>query len=1018
MKRLSLILILALVPLLLSAQFYTIGTDPVRSWKHNKTTHYNIIYPVGCDSIAKVYSEQLEKAYYKVALTTRYFPSEKWIFKKVRTTPVVLHPYTSYSNGSVGISPVRMDLLSMGSPYDRVPLPWSQMLSIHESRHLSQVQAGMDGWLRVLNYIFGEGGAALPVGLYQNSAFIEGDAVIQETAWTQSGRGRTADFLNYYRIAFDSNDDRTFWHWFHGSAKYYTPDKYAFGYLNLASWRAMYDDPFMMAKMVRQAHRSPFNLSMMNATLKNMAGKNSNKHWPDVAEMTRERVRKEIAARGPFLEGETVVKGNVHEYTTFTGGVVAKNFQGREYLYTIRYKFSRPWQLVRVDLETGSEKVIRQFAYESSPLSYDPENHLIYWSEKVTASTQSLTDYSRIFSYNPLSPIPTVKCMTPGKVYYFNPTPYRDGVIAVEFTPGNKTAVVELDGKGKVVRRIAVPNAIQATETVYNPETGDILMLGLNDCGYAVYKLTEGEWKPLWKPQHVVIANLSIVDGELYFTSDRNGEHEVYAFKDGDIYQLTSSRYGSNNYSFSADRKSFYYTSNVIYGHEINRVNPDSLLWRPVDVEKTHKWFLADKMAEQEKIAWTETYGNEIPDSAAVEWAPRKYWQSPRLFKIHTWLPVYVDPSVISSVTGGGGGLSFDSNIVTLGATAFFQNDLGTSSGAIQYSAHKDPYFTKKWRHAAKANWSYTGLPVHLSVDFSFNDRSAMSISQRPERLVGTYDIKTPAINGSITASVPYVHNSRGWMRGFTPRISYSICNDLVDRNERPEYRGPYVGGRLPHHKPQYTPLQTLTASVAFHTHQLTPRNALFPRFGFDAQAGVIVTPGTTDIFSHVGYVYGDIYLPFFAGQGFKISALAEIPFLGKPYIASSVGTLPRGINKAGGSMLLVDGDVTVAATIDWAIPINVRGWNLWDLFYIYKFKLNPFFDYSEFGLKRDINLCSAGMDAVICFKRFFLNLNLAIGIRYSYNFGSGFNDAEFATALGLTQKDHHRVAPVIQFKF
>ena len=73
--------------------------------------------------------------------------------------------------------------------------------------------------------------------------FIEGDAVVAETALTPSGRGRTADFLNYYRIAFDNGDFRGWSQWLYGSQRNYYPNHYAMGYMTLANIRTAYDFP-------------------------------------------------------------------------------------------------------------------------------------------------------------------------------------------------------------------------------------------------------------------------------------------------------------------------------------------------------------------------------------------------------------------------------------------------------------------------------------------------------------------------------------------------------------------------------------------------------------------------------------------------------------------------------------------------------------------------------------------------------------------------------------------------------
>ncbi len=55
MKRIILLLCF-LVPAAASAQFYVTGDDPGRlRWNYMDTESFRVIYPQGCDSLAKTY---------------------------------------------------------------------------------------------------------------------------------------------------------------------------------------------------------------------------------------------------------------------------------------------------------------------------------------------------------------------------------------------------------------------------------------------------------------------------------------------------------------------------------------------------------------------------------------------------------------------------------------------------------------------------------------------------------------------------------------------------------------------------------------------------------------------------------------------------------------------------------------------------------------------------------------------------------------------------------------------------
>ena len=124
-----------LFPFMASAQFYVTGDDPGKAeWYSIETEHFKVIYPEGADSLARVYAEKIERFRIPVSLTSGYVSGEG----DGKKMPVVMHAYNA-SNGSVAWAPKRMDLFTIPSAYDPEPMPWTTMLSVHESRHITQM---------------------------------------------------------------------------------------------------------------------------------------------------------------------------------------------------------------------------------------------------------------------------------------------------------------------------------------------------------------------------------------------------------------------------------------------------------------------------------------------------------------------------------------------------------------------------------------------------------------------------------------------------------------------------------------------------------------------------------------------------------------------------------------------------------------------------------------------------------------------------------------------------------------
>ena len=240
-----LLTVFLLVPVTARAQFYSAGTDPgaVR-WSQIRTGHFRVIYPQGVDSLARAYALSLQQQYPRVGRSIGYEPSASCR----RPMPVILHPFTSYGNGMVMWAPRRMDLYTVGDASDPDPIPWMLNLTTHEQRHAAQLQFGRRWPFKALHWLTGDLGDVAWWSMYTGIAFSEGDAVVTETGLTPFGRGRTADFLEYVRAAFDEGDWRDFYRWRYGSLRLYTPDHYRAGYMLAAGLRTGWNEPLFLQR--------------------------------------------------------------------------------------------------------------------------------------------------------------------------------------------------------------------------------------------------------------------------------------------------------------------------------------------------------------------------------------------------------------------------------------------------------------------------------------------------------------------------------------------------------------------------------------------------------------------------------------------------------------------------------------------------------------------------------------------------------------------------------------------------
>ena len=929
-----------------SAQFMLFGEDPARiRWRQAESKGYRLIYPEGADSLARTYLGLLEQYRPVVGASLGMMPGQY----QRRPLPVLLHACYPYANGSVGWAPRRMDLYTVQEPYDADPTPWPLQLAVHESRHVSQMQFGYRKPLGFGKYIAGEMWHGLLVGLYMDMPVFEGDAVVTETALTASGRVRTADFLNYYQVAFDAGDWRNWYQWRYGSFKRKAPNYYTTGFMAFGGMRAFYDRPSFSRDYYDDILRRPFPYRNLQRSMERVSGESFSRTWRHIQEEFHAVWTKEAETRAPFLPAVQLTETPEFE-TNYEGLAVLDGA-----LYALKRGKVQARRLVRFDPDGAApgwkETDCGPFAGHTSVLQADPVRHRLYWSETVDDKRWSLAGTSRIrwMGTDGVRHDLTVRSR------YYNPAPSPDGalVAAVEYPYEGGTPLVLLDaGDGSVRTRYPAPSGVQLTDPAWLD--GTLYALGIAEGGFGLWRHSEAGWEECLRPTIQKMRQLEARDGRLTYISDRNGVNEYYAYDpaSGKAEQLTSTRYGGKDYAFAGD--GLFFTALSQNGQAVFRAEAGDLHPLPVDPLQVHAWEVADTLSSQER-AFTEPLPPAAPSG---EFVSRPYRKALHLLHFHSWLPVYFNYDAVES-------MSFDLtyNTASLGATGFFQNDLGTATGFVGYSAHKDPYASGHWRHSLHGKFTYSGLYPVFEASWSFNDRAAVRDIRRTERstgetmTLGFLSETLPAFSGSLRTYVPLTFNKGGILRGFIPQLRWTFGNDVFYTGNFTIDGTRFFGASRPSTFVGHTPgknvlFQTLTASVRGYSMLPTASSQVYPRFGLGAEAGFHVRPALSHLYSPslYGYLYG--YLPGFRPeQGLRLSAIArqvlepaaEIPYM-------SVVTYPRGYTAAAASRAFGNAAFDARITADYAIPLYFGDISvLSPAVYIRNFLLIPHVDFTLF---------------------------------------------------------------------
>lgn len=987
-KSLLTLLTFALFALPGHAQFFLAGDDPGHlRWQSIETPHYEVVFPRGSDSLARVYARALEQFRVPMGRSIGETPT----LGQRKKLPVVLHTHYPYSNGMMAWAPRRMDLYTMPESYGSDPSPWVIQLAAHEPRHLSQLQLGGKGFMKAFTYIFGE--AWHPVGwvLYENSSIGEGDAMAAETGLASGTRGRTADFLNYYRVALDQGDYRSWERWYFGSYKHYTPDLYKMSYISIIGSRYLLEDPYFTRDVIHNSiHKAwPFTPHNFRRHLARQMGKKKFKEvYRDLMDVFGNQWKADTELRGPFLPLENVTPAQSFP-TSYRGSVWVDGT-----LYCVRSGYLYADELVAI--RDGNIRRLHSFSSHTSHLSDDPVKHRIYWSEVRRDARWTLAGYSVICYYDLTSS--RMHTLTSGTRWY-NPQASADGnrLAVVEYRPDGSQRVLEVDpGDGHILAEHAVPSGLQATEVTWLD--GRLYGLGVERKGYGVYRIDPEGWTTLLEPTVQKVVSITAVDGALEWTSDRSGVNELYRYNpsDGSLEQLTSTRYGASNFCHAGEK--LYCTSQTLDGELVFRVSETALQPRKVDYADVYPYPIEAKITEQERsLGPAPDLDAPVPMSA-----PKRYGKLAHT-RLHSWIPFYLDYNAVLSNS-----MDFDYQTLSLGLSGFFQNTLGTFSGMIGFGIHPDMDNKSVWRNALHLRATYSGILPVFEFRLDLGDRNAWQYFVEESqsgilqmRSIGTALRREPLVSSSLKMYIPLQFQRNGVLMGLTPQVQYSISNHLFARGPvnyqvaefAPELNT--ITSVVSAEAPSSVPLQRVSASLRGYSMLPRPSSAVYPRWGIGLEAGVSLRPGLTDFFSPniYGYAYG--YLPgFWRTQGWRLTGMVQHQLGSKPlrYGELAANTLPRGFEAAAQTRVGRQFPFQWKVTADYAIPIYVGDLAVPNIFYIRNFVLTPHGDFTGLGAK-DF-LWSAGADLTANFKQILIfPFDISLGVSFSYLGGSWYTN-------------------------
>lgn len=921
------------------AQFYNIGNDPSHiQWREINTGEFRIIYPQGIDSLAQRYAYLMNSAKAHV---------EEKLKADIKPFPIILHPYTVMSNGVVAWAPERMELITRPLSFRGYSQNWEKQLVIHETRHVAQMCKFEIGAFRPLNKLFGEQIAGLAAGVYLGKWALEGDAVVSETEFSRSGRGRDPEQMIYFKASFLDGDYRNWPKWKLGSGRLFTPDKYSLGYFVHSYIRTSSGNSTYIGDITNYVADHFYNPFCVKKAYKSYTGYTIREHFENIKYSIGEKWKNEDSLKRPLTLYKRIShKGN--DYSSYRSVVSISP----DTLFAIKSDMDEPERLVMLD-SSGNEKRIAYMGNRSSYLVYS--NGKIFWTEQLPSLRWELESYSVLREYDVKSG--KIQTLT-SKSSYSNPSfSFTGDTVAVsEYLPEGGSRVVLINTFSfDIIDSFKVPNGAQVLETLF---MGNNILYAtvITESGLGLYKLdtSSGEWENEISDQSRYITRLNRTPDGIIFESDLDGTNNLYCYNPQlkFLQKLTNSRFGA--FEPNVDEKGdVYYSEYDSGGYFIAKAYRDSLKWEPALFSKPAKIEIADLLSLEAGYCIDSVHVEQ-----GMRYESKPYRKGANLFNFHSWAPFYYNVDKLMNK-------SFDSmyEAIAPGFTIYSQNLLGSAVTMFGYS------YVSGF-HAGHMSFNYSGLfpVIELSMDYNTRWRREIRMIQDINRKKYQlfYDVNgSPMFTSDLLLYLPLNFSKDGWNRGLLPSLLWRFSNDSYYSIENNRYN--YY--------------QYISAGIQYYSVLKMAARDIFPKWGWGMVFKLNRVPFSNENYGSLFYSRVYAYMPgLLRNHGLKIGFSFQYQdFSGKNYLLSNIADSPRGYDQLYGKRYY-------SFSIDYALPLFLGDIEIPSLLYLKRLQVIPFADYAyNVGSRENKNMFSVGSDMLLDFNILNISIGLSAGLRFAH---------------------------------
>jgi len=755
--------------------------------------------------------------------------------------------------------------------------------------------------------ILGEQATAIVTGAYLPFWFLEGDAVVTETALSNSGRGRMASFSMEYRAQLIEKGKYSFDKAYLGSYKDFVTDHYKLGYWMVGKSREKYG-PEIWKNAVQRIGKQSFSITPLNTSIKSSTKQTTKQLYSGIFDNLTEEWKLNLLSRA--IDSFSVVSPTKNSYTEYLYPEVYHD----SILFAYRTSINDIGRFVQINPDK-TERVI----YTPGTIfeeSVSMTGNLIIWAERRADLRWTHSDRSVIQIFN-IENKAIREIKNPNKLFSPVISPDLKSFAAIEVDPENNffLSVFDLETGRLIDKYKTIDNQYFFTPS-WDEKGEKLYVVCLSSKGkyLALFDLKTKQLQELTDKTFANLKNPVYSKGKVIFSADFSGIDNLYSLdiESKIITQIASVPFGADYPTVSKSDNRVVFSNYNSAGYQLASIQIPGKNSHP---EIKNIQLITDHLAEN--LAIQEKGIPDFSNSDSTVYPTKKYSKLGHLFNFHSWAPAYID---------------INSYEIRPGVSLFSQNKLGTAETRLGYD-----YNVADRTGRYKLGFNYLGWFPEITTELSVGKEASNyylvtnTVDKNGQILQSDTTIQRLTwreITADLNVRLPLNLSKGKYSRILYPEMKYSMVNvSKPDSSLKNLYPGSY---------------HALSYRVYFYNLLHQSNQSIMPKWG---QQFDVIFRHTPFAGSDLGSLTGIQSVLYFPGvsknDGFKIyQGFQDKSFTSSSYNFSNFVRVPRGFYGYQNNKMY-----SLAA--DYKFPVFYPDFSIGKLAYIKRVKSSFFYDYA-----------------------------------------------------------------------